>query len=84
LPEPVVGPATAEPSGRARHSGAGTPAWRDADTVIDHALSSATRLAAVGVTHLTVPLDSYGLDLDGLGRLLSALHTQFASDVGGS
>ena len=48
------------------------------DAVADHALESATRLAGVGVTHLTVPLDSYELDLDGLGRLLVALHTHFA------
>jgi len=45
--------------------------------VADHALTSAERLTAVGVTHFTVPLDSYELDLDGLGRLLSALHAHF-------
>jgi probable F420-dependent oxidoreductase len=48
----------------------------DVEFVIDHALASAARLAAVGVTHLTVPLDSYELDLDGLGRLLHALRHQ--------
>ena len=48
------------------------------DAVADHALESATRLTGVGVTHITVPLDSYELDLDALGRLLSALHTHFA------
>lgn len=51
----------------------------DTDAVIDHALASAARLTAVGVTHLTVPLDSYELDLDGLGRLLDALRTQGGS-----
>jgi probable F420-dependent oxidoreductase len=48
------------------------------DRVVEHALESATRLAAAGVTHFTVPVDSYELHLDGLGRLLSALHTHFA------
>jgi probable F420-dependent oxidoreductase len=48
------------------------------DAVIEHALTSAVRLTAVGVTHLTVPLDSYELDLDGLERLLDALHHHFA------
>jgi len=56
----------------------------DPSAVIDHALTSAERLTAVGVTHLTVPLDSYELDLDGLGRLLAALHTHFAPHGGSS
>jgi probable F420-dependent oxidoreductase len=54
------------------------------DAVIEHALASAERLSAVGVTHLTIPLDSYGLDLDGLGRLVSALHIHFTPTQGGS
>jgi probable F420-dependent oxidoreductase len=55
------------------------PAAPGTDAVIEHALASAERLTAVGVTHLTVPLDSYELDLEGLGRLLQALHSQGGS-----
>ena len=47
-----------------------------AAAVIDHALISAAKLRAVGVTHFTVPLDSYELDFDGLERLLQALRTE--------
>jgi hypothetical protein len=55
------------------------PVAPDIDAVIAHALGSAERLTAVGVTHLTVPLDSYELDLEGLERLLQALHSQGGS-----
>lgn len=58
---------------------ASPPAATDTDAVIEHALTSAERLTAVGVTHLTVPLDSYELDLEGLGRLLQALRDQGGS-----
>ena len=60
------------------------PKPTETDAVIDHALRSAERLAAVGVSHFTIPLDSYELDLDGLARLIDALHTHFAPTQGGS
>ena len=51
---------------------------RSIGAVLDHALDSANGLTAAGVTHLTIPLDSYELDLDGLGRLIAALRNHFA------
>ncbi|MGH9001391.1 MAG: TIGR03619 family F420-dependent LLM class oxidoreductase [Acidimicrobiia bacterium] len=49
---------------------------RSEDDVFAHALASAEQLRDVGVTHFTVPLDSYELDLEGTGRLLQALRHQ--------
>jgi probable F420-dependent oxidoreductase len=45
------------------------------DEVIRHALEARDALVALGVTHFTVPLDLYALDLDGLAKLLIALQT---------
>jgi probable F420-dependent oxidoreductase len=43
------------------------------DELIERALERARRLAGLGVTHFTVPVSYYGIDLDTLGALLKAL-----------
>ena len=50
--------------------------WRvppPVDDLIDAAVASGQRLAGLGVTNFTVPLNYYQLDLDALQRLLKAL-----------
>ncbi|WP_236787770.1 TIGR03619 family F420-dependent LLM class oxidoreductase [Amycolatopsis sp. GM8] len=44
-----------------------------ADDLIERAIERARRLTGVGVTHFTVPLSYYGIDLTDLARLLEAL-----------
>jgi probable F420-dependent oxidoreductase len=43
--------------------------------VIRCALEARDALSALGVTHFTIPLDSYGLDLDATAALLTALRS---------
>lgn len=43
------------------------------DEVIGHAVAAEQRLSALGVTHYTVPLDLYRLDLDATEELLTEL-----------
>lgn len=43
------------------------------DDLIERAITRARRLTSIGVTHFTVPLGYYGIDLDDLARLLEAL-----------
>jgi probable F420-dependent oxidoreductase len=43
------------------------------DDLIDAAVGSSQRLASLGITNFTVPLNYYQLDLDALQRLLKAL-----------
>lgn len=50
------------------------PTHRPAGEVIEEALANHARLSALGVTHFTVPLDYYELELDELGVLLRELH----------
>lgn len=51
----------------------GWPVPEIEDELVDATVASATRLAGLGVTNFTVPLNYYQLELDGLGRLLKAL-----------
>jgi alkanesulfonate monooxygenase SsuD/methylene tetrahydromethanopterin reductase-like flavin-dependent oxidoreductase (luciferase family) len=51
----------------------GWPAPEIEDELVDAAVAGATRLAGLGVTNFTVPLNYYQIELDGLGRLLKAL-----------
>ncbi|QRP42830.1 TIGR03619 family F420-dependent LLM class oxidoreductase [Amycolatopsis sp. FDAARGOS 1241] len=43
------------------------------DDLAERAITRAKRLVALGVTHFTVPLGYYGIDLDALGTLLKVL-----------
>jgi probable F420-dependent oxidoreductase len=43
------------------------------DALIEGAVANATRMAELGITDFTVPLNYYQVDLDVLGRLLAAL-----------
>jgi probable F420-dependent oxidoreductase len=55
-----------------------TADWNAATSVEDLtklAVDRARRLVAIGVTHFTVPLGYYGIDLDALGGLLEALRS---------
>jgi probable F420-dependent oxidoreductase len=45
------------------------------DALIEGAVKNARQLAEAGITHFTIPLNYYRLDLDGLGRLLEALRS---------
>lgn len=60
----------------ARASLTATSDWDAATSVADlteRAITRATRLATLGVTHFNVPLSYYGIDLESLGGLLKAL-----------
>jgi probable F420-dependent oxidoreductase len=48
-------------------------AAKSADDLTERAIERARRLAALGVTHFTVPLSYYGIDIEALGGLLKAL-----------
>lgn len=49
------------------------PVPQTEDELIQAVVARATRLRGLGVTNVTVPLNYYQLELDGLGRLLKAL-----------
>lgn len=50
----------------------GTGPWSK-DAVIEHAVAAERRLSALGVTHYTIPLDLYRLDLAATEELVTAL-----------
>jgi hypothetical protein len=43
------------------------------DELIEGAVANALRMAELGITHFTIPLNYYQVDLDVLGQLLKAL-----------
>ncbi len=53
-------------------------AWTSTDQLFDLAIGSTRRLAGVGVTHFTIPLNYFKLDLEDLGRLLAELRAAAA------